>query len=203
LRPNRLSEHSAFIADRRDTLRRALGALIEPGTRFVWEVGSGHGHFLTAYAQAHPSESCIGIDIESDRIARANRKRDRAGLGNLLFVRADAGDFLASMPEGARFTAIFILFPDPWPKRRHHKNRIVKPEFLSEAAARSEPGARLFFRTDHEPYFREVRAAVGEHGDWAATDAVSWPLDAPTVFQRRAASYFTLVAALRKGNVAR
>jgi tRNA (guanine-N7-)-methyltransferase len=163
----------------------------------VWEVGCGHGHFLTAYAKAHPGETCIGIDITSDRIVRADRKRSRARLENLHFVRADADDFLVVMPESARFTAIFILFPDPWPKRRHHKNRVVKAEFLSAAAARAQKGTDLYFRTDHEPYFREVSSLVNSHRDWSEQTGREWRFDEPTVFEKRAARYFSLVAKRR------
>jgi tRNA (guanine-N7-)-methyltransferase len=182
---------------RREELRRALEGIIAPAARFVWEIGSGHGHFLTAYATAHPDESCIGIDIASERIARAERKCERAQLKNLHFVRADAEDFLASMPKRARFTAIFILFPDPWPKRRHHKNRLIKPGFLSAAAAKSGRGAGLYFRTDHEPYFKEAAATIREHPDWVVHDTEILPLEEPTVFQKRASRYFTLVATRR------
>jgi tRNA (guanine-N7-)-methyltransferase len=197
LRPVRLSEHTSHISERREELRTTLEGIIKPASRFVWEVGCGHGHFLAAYAKAHPGESCIGIDITSDRISRADRKRDRARLENLHFVRADADDFLAVMNERAKFTAIFILFPDPWPKRRHHKNRVVKPEFLTAAAARAQKGTRLYFRTDHEPYFREVAAMMSVHPDWSEPEETAWPFDEPTVFQKRAMSHFSLVAKRR------
>ena len=197
MRGNRLKEHTAIISARREALREALARMIEPAGRFVWEVGSGHGHFLTAYAAAHPRDTCVGIDIASERVVRADLKRRRSGLDHLHFVRADADDFLASMPERARFTSIFILFPDPWPKRRHHKNRIMKPQFLAGVAARSAKGARLHFRTDHEPYFREAAAVLLEHADWIQADADTLPFEEPTVFQKRAARYFTLVATRR------
>jgi tRNA (guanine-N7-)-methyltransferase len=195
LRAARLVEHSSHLTERREDLRRTLGDLIKSKGRFVWEVGSGHGHFLTAYAKAHPKEICIGIDITSDRIVRADRKRNRAHLDNLHFVRADAEDFLAVMPEDARFCSIFILFPDPWPKRRHHKNRVVKSEFLATVAARALTGARLYFRTDHEPYFREVAGLLLANADWSQSEAPEWPFDEATVFQKRAELHFSLVAA--------
>jgi tRNA (guanine-N7-)-methyltransferase len=197
LRPIRLSEHASHVSERRENLRRALAEVVGPAARFVWEVGCGHGHFLTAYAKAHPADTCIGIDITSDRIARADRKRGRARLENLHFVRADADDFLAVMPESARFTTIFILFPDPWPKRRHHKNRVVKAEFLAAVAARAQKGTALYFRTDHEPYFREVSSLVNAHRDWSEQAATAWPFDEPTVFEKRATRHFSLVATLR------
>jgi tRNA (guanine-N7-)-methyltransferase len=185
------------MAERRDHLRIRLLEFISPGSRFVWEVGCGHGHFLAAYAAAHPHERCIGIDIASERIARADRKRERARLANLHFVLAGADDFLAMAPEGSRFSAIFILFPDPWPKRRHHKNRVMNPEFLSAAAAMAGKGAALYFRTDHEAYYRDAAAVVRAHPDWEESDAVALPFEEPTVFQKRAERHFTLVAVRR------
>lgn len=197
MRSTGLKGHAAIVASRRDALRRVLADKIEPTARIVWEVGSGHGHFLTAYAAAHPGEICVGIDIASERIARADRKRERSKLARLHFVRAEADDFLASMPERARFSSIFILFPDPWPKRRHHKKRLIKPEFLSAVAARSAKGAHLHFRTDHEAYFREAQGIILEHADWIPSEAGTLPFEEPTVFQKRAARYFTLVAMRR------
>jgi tRNA (guanine-N7-)-methyltransferase len=165
--------------------------------RFVWEVGSGHGHFLTAYAAAHPLVNCIGIDIDSDRVARAKRKRERSRLNNLNFLQADAEDFLAVMPESAKLAAVFLLFPDPWPKRRHHKHRVITTEFLSAIAARAGQGTRLYFRTDHEPYFRDGAAIICGHPDWSESDPASWPFEQPTVFQIRSERHFTLVAKRR------
>ncbi len=197
MRPSGFTEHRSHISRRREALRETLCSLVSAESRFVWEVGCGHGHFLTAYAAAHPLQSCIGIDIASDRIGRAERKRTRARLANLHFVRADAEDFLAAMPAGARFTAIFILFPDPWPKRRHHKHRVMTAEFLSAAAAAAGQGSGLFFRTDHEPYFLEAAAAIRSHRDWRESDPAAWPFEEATVFQRRAERHFSLVALRR------
>ncbi len=197
MRPARQKEHVSHIAERREELRIAVAKIVKATSRFVWEVGCGHGHFLAAYAKAHPDETCVGVDIMSDRITRAERKRARASLVNLHFVRADADDFLAVMAERARFTRIFILFPDPWPKRRHHKNRVVKPEFLNIAGARAQKGASLFFRTDHEPYFRDVAAMMKAHPDWSEPAEAPWPFEEPTVFQKRASGHFSLVATRR------
>jgi tRNA (guanine-N7-)-methyltransferase len=160
-------------------------------------VGSGHGHFLTAYAAAHPRSTCVGIDISAERVARAVRKQRRAGLGNLHFVLADAGDFLSALPDGSGISEIFILFPDPWPKRRHHKNRLMTVGFLAGAAAAAGKGARLFFRTDHEPYFREAEALLHGHADWEPSPESLLPFEEPTVFEKRAPRHFTLVATRR------
>lgn len=186
--------HGKLIAQRRDHLRHDLLEVMGSSRRFVWEVGCGHGHFLSAYAAAHPAELCIGVDISSDRVVRAKRKRDRAKLGNLHFILADAEDFLSAMPERALFSDIFLLFPDPWPKRRHHKNRVLKPGFLSAVAAKAGKGACLYFRTDHDEYYQEAVAIVRAHGDWRESAGAVLPFEEPTVFQKRAERHFTLVA---------
>lgn len=189
--------HGKMIAERRDRLRRDLLNILSPHSSFVWEVGSGHGHFLSAYASTHPKELCVGIDISSDRVARAKRKKDRARLENLHFFLADDIDFLEALPDGAKFTEVYVLFPDPWPKRRHHKNRVIKPEFLAAVAARAGRGVNLYFRSDHEPYFRDTVAMVRGHRDWAVSEGGVLPFEEPTVFQNRADRHFTLVATRR------
>lgn len=192
----RTAEHRARIEERRRGLREGFATVLAGEPHFIWEVGCGHGHFLTAYAAVHPDQLCIGIDIESDRIKRARRKRDRARLSNLHFIHADAHDFLAAMPPEARFAAVYILFPDPWPKTRHHKHRLVQPDFLARVAAGAAPGARLYFRTDYQPYFTEARFAVGASDAWKLVDE-DWPFESPTVFQQRAPAHFSFVAAVR------
>ena len=111
----------AIRASRLAALRAALAvALRAPRARFVFEIGCGNGHFLNAYAAAHPDQLCLGVDLRQERIAKALRKRDRAGLRNLHFLRCEAHDFLRELPANAQLLDIYILFPDPWPKKRHH-----------------------------------------------------------------------------------
>jgi len=189
----RTAEHFARIAERRAALRDTCTTIFASKTEFVWEIGCGHGHFLTAYAAVHPDRLCVGVDIELERIERAVRKRDRAGLPNLHFVRADVHDFLASLPDSARFTTIYVLFPDPWPKKRHHKNRLIQPGFIATIAARANQGCRLYFRTDHREYFCEAQAAFESSPDWRISGE-PWPFELPTVFQQRADVFYSLVA---------
>jgi tRNA (guanine-N7-)-methyltransferase len=181
------------IARRREVLVRQLTPLFAGASHFTWELGCGHGHFLTAYAQAHPDKLCIGIDIVSERIARATRKRDRARLPNLFFIHAEARVFLDALPAGATFSELFILFPDPWPKLRHQKHRIVQPEFLSLSGARARSSSRICFRTDSRPYFEHARDIFAAHPLWRISDE-PWPFEFCTVFQSRAATYHSLIA---------
>jgi tRNA (guanine-N7-)-methyltransferase len=187
----------ARMAERRESLRAEVARLLPPQAHFVWEIGCGHGHFLTAYAESHPAEHCLGIDINLDRVRRATRKRDRAGLDRLHFVRAEARLFLAVLPPDAGFSAIYMLFPDPWPKKRHHKYRLLQAGFLHDVAQRAGPGTPLFFRTDHAPYFTEVELLLREHPDWRSIGDQPWPFELATVFQQKAPSFQSLVAVRR------
>ena len=193
--PARTAAYHTLIHQRKSILTDTLDRLCaQPmAGSVVWEVGCGHGHFLAAYAHAHPDRFCIGIDLVSERIERANRKRDRAGLTNLHFIHADARLFLDVLPAHVAISSVFVLFPDPWPKLRHHKHRIMQPEFLRQLAQRAGEGARLYFRTDYRPYYDETRQVIASHPDWTCVEE-PWPFERETVFQSRAESYASLVA---------
>jgi tRNA (guanine-N7-)-methyltransferase len=181
------------MTERRRDLATRFGQLFPAATDFVWEIGCGHGHFLTAYAEAHPERLCVGIDIDTPRIGRALRKSGRVKLPNLHFVQAEARLFLEMLPPHARPAAIFVLFPDPWPKARHQKHRLLQRDFLSALAPRAAPDARLYFRTDFQPYFAEVVRAIELPCGWERV-ADEWPFEFETVFQSRAESFHSLVA---------
>lgn len=187
-------EFLARIEERRAALRAELAALLPAGRSIVWEIGSGHGHFLVQYAAAFPEKFCVGVDIIRDRLNRSGKKRDRAKLANCHFVQAEAREFFDALPSGATLQEVWILFPDPWPKKRHHKNRILQAEFLEALAGRAGEGTRLYFRTDHAEYFQAATAIFPELKTWRLDPAAPWPLEQETVFQARAPSYQSLVA---------
>lgn len=189
-------QYRALVDQRRQELAAQLQR-IAPGPReFVWELGAGHGHFLTAYAQKHPEKLCIGIDIASDRVERAARKRDRARLPNLHFLQAEARLFVETLPAGLTIAELFVLFPDPWPKSRHHKHRVMQPAFLDSVANHASAHCRLFFRTDFAPYFTDTLAVMRHHPRWQPVDE-PWPFEFETVFQSRAATHQSLIARRR------
>ena len=201
----RTAQFLSMMEDRRRELRELQAKIHAGHAAFTWEIGCGHGHFLTAYALAHPAELCLGVDIVSERIERAVRKRDRAKLPNLHFVHAEARLFLETLPAEVKFSRLFILFPDPWPKLRHHKHRIMQPDFLSALVPRAGEGARLYFRTDFTPYYDDTKAVFAAHPDWicapgddTGSSGDVWPFEHETVFQSRAPSFHSLIARLRK-----
>jgi tRNA (guanine-N7-)-methyltransferase len=187
-------EFVEHVAQRRAALRAELAAFIPPGAAIVLEIGSGHGHFLARYAAEHPDRLCVGVDLRGERIDRARRKAARADLTHCHFVRAEAREFIECLPAGVAFTEVWVLFPDPWPKKRHHKNRLLQPAFFDFLSGYMGQGSRLYFRTDHAGYFQEVAAFLPALKTWRRDPAAPWPLELETVFQARAPSYQSLVA---------
>jgi tRNA (guanine-N7-)-methyltransferase len=186
------------VESRLEQLRTELPPVLPPSPAAITlEIGCGHGHFLTRFAEAHPERFCLGIDILSDRLERANKKRNRAGLTNVHFHKAEAVELLECIPAGITFAEVFLLFPDPWPKKRHHKNRLVRSDFLESLAARMVPGGRFYFRTDHTGYFADGREVLEQHPRWTIDPAAPWPFEEATVFQLKAPAYQSLVAVVR------
>lgn len=191
--PVRTAAYRTIMEQRRREVREYLASRLPADAAIIWEVGCGHGHFLTAFAEAHPGSQCVGIDISTDRIERALRKQRRAALPNLHFLQTEARLFIDELPPGLSFEAIFILFPDPWPKLRHQKHRILQPAFLREAAARAAPRCRLYFRTDYLPYHTAAAALVAQDAAWKRVEE-PWPFEFETVFQQRAAAHYSFTA---------
>ncbi|RXK56870.1 methyltransferase domain-containing protein [Oleiharenicola lentus] len=165
-----------------------------PAATIVLEIGSAHGHFLVRYAGENPQKLCVGVDLRGERVERAKRKAERAKLPHCHFIRAEARELIECLPPEVNFAEVWVLFPDPWPKKRHHKNRLLQPEFFDFLAKRTQPGARLFFRTDFAEYFHEVAAFLRTLKTWQPDPAAPWPMEHETIFQARAPSYQSLVA---------
>ena len=187
-------EFLEHINQRRTSLRAELSVMVPAKATLVLEIGCGHGHFLARYAAEHPAKLCLGVDIIGERIARAQKKANRAKLANCHFVRSEARELIESLPPTVTFAETWVLFPDPWPKKRHHKNRILQPEFFDFLAGRVEQGGRLYFRTDHAEYFGFVADFLPALKTWQPDPAAIWPLELETVFQARAPAYQSLVA---------
>jgi tRNA (guanine-N7-)-methyltransferase len=164
-------------------LRERLAAELGPPGPLTLEIGCGHGHWMAAYAEAHPGERCVGIDLLGERLRKCEAKRARRSLGNVLFLKAEASEFLDALPEGHRLAKVFILYPDPWPKRRQNRKRFLQAPNLDRLAKAAAPGCQLAFRTDHEDYHAVAGEALGSHPDWQMLVGEPWPFESPTFFQ--------------------
>jgi tRNA (guanine-N7-)-methyltransferase len=122
----------------------------------VLEIGSGMGETTAAIAQARPDADFIAVEVHGPGVGSLLNRIQGAKLSNLRIVRHDAVEVLEKMiPDGA-LAAIHLFFPDPWPKKRHHKRRLVQPEFAALAARKLAPGSTLHAATDWPDYAQHM-----------------------------------------------
>src|SRR5262249_4353847 len=126
-------------------------------------LGSGDGSFLVEWARRHPARNFIGVERLLGRIRKLNRKGLRAGLTNLRAVRLEASYFLEYLLPAGSVQALHLYFPDPWPKRKHRKHRLVNARFAEVAARKLAPGGTLYLRTDDSDYFAQMTAVFGHN----------------------------------------
>lgn len=198
-------DYRKFLADREKRvgqLHALLCQLFPEPTEIVFEAGCGHGHFLTAFAMEYREHPCVGIDLVTKRIEKANSKRDKRHLHHLHFMKAAVEEWLEALPAHIQLCQIFMLFPDPWPKARHHKNRMLQPKLLSQLAKLATSGATLHFRSDHEDNFNWALEQIQQSNDWNHLPDYPWPFEVPTFFQDLAAQWqsFTAKRDSSKGN---
>ncbi|HUF89331.1 MAG TPA: tRNA (guanosine(46)-N7)-methyltransferase TrmB [Gemmatimonadota bacterium] len=124
------------------------------------EIGSGKGTFLVAVAEARPDHRFLSIEWAHPYAEHVRDRVRRRELENVRVVRADAGRFLADHVPSGSVRVLHVYFPDPWPKKRHHKRRLLQPAFVARAAEALEPGGEIRFVSDHAEYFDEATAAL-------------------------------------------
>ena len=126
------------------------------------EIGFGSGEHLLQYAKANPRTLCLGAETFRSGIAKLLGKLRAKRLENVRVFGGDALDLLADLPNDS-LAKLFILYPDPWPKRRHRKRRLVNRQFLEESCLRVlKPGAELLVVTDWLDYVRQIHEGVDE-----------------------------------------
>ena len=126
----------------------------------ILEIGSGMGEATAALAAAEPDVDHLAVEVFEPGIAALLMRAEEAGLTNLVVLRGDAVALLTTRVPEASVAGIRIFFPDPWPKRRHHKRRLVQPAFLALAATRLRPGGTLHMATDWADYAAQMRAVA-------------------------------------------
>jgi len=134
--------------------------IFDPARPVEVDIGCGKGRFLIARASANPDVQYLGIERMLERVRRVNKKAVRLGLENVRILRLEAAYSLAWMLPLHRIRTFYVFFPDPWPKRRHHKNRLVSPAFADLVWSRLEPGGTIQLATDHLDYHAEMRRVM-------------------------------------------
>lgn len=120
------------------------------------ELGCGDASFLVEYARRHPTKNFIGVERLLGCLQKLDRKGRRAGLKNLRGVRLESAYFLQYLLPANSAQALHIYFPDPWPKKKHRRHRLINEHFPALAGTALAPGGRVFLRTDDTDYFQQM-----------------------------------------------
>ena len=136
--------------------RLDLSQLFDAARPLEVELGCGDASFIAEYARRNPGTNFIGVERLLGRIQKLHRKGSRLGLANLRGVRIESSYFLQWLlpPHSAR--ALHIYFPDPWPKKKHRKHRLINESFPALARTTLQPGGTVYLRTDDADYFQQM-----------------------------------------------
>ncbi len=166
-------------------------ALFPAATNFAFEVGFGGGEHLAAVASRQPDSGFVGCEPYANGVAKLLTQIDSCALTNVRIHQGDAREVLERVPTQL-LSAVYVLFPDPWPKIRHHKRRFIQPSTLSQIARVLKQGGELRVATDHGDYagWTLRHLMVDTRFQWAAECAADWrvrPDDwTPTRYEQKA-----------------
>ena len=160
------------------------------------DLGCGDGSFLCALAQRLPDKNFLGIERLSGRVRSSARKA--ASLDNVRLLQMESSYAVRYLLPAESVETFYLLFPDPWPKRRHHRRRLVKPDFLNSIHTALRRDGVIYIATDHLDYFRKIRKIAASTPGFAIDDV---DLDLPQsrfwlIFEQKSATIYWL--ALRK-----
>jgi tRNA (guanine-N7-)-methyltransferase len=168
-----------------------LAALFGNRRPVVLEIGFGNGESLAEMAAADPGRNWLGVEVHGPGVGHLLLQIERLQLGNLRLVRHDAVELLAQGLGPGSLDRVQLFFPDPWPKTRHHKRRILTPQFVALLGRAIRPGGTFHAATDWEPYAEQMLSVLESPGGPFANTAgpghfAQRPAERPlTRFERR------------------
>jgi tRNA (guanine-N7-)-methyltransferase len=148
------------------------------------ELGCGDASFLVEYAARHPERNFIGVERLLGRLRKLDRKGRRAGLTNVRGVQIESAYFLQYLLPPRSASVLHIYFPDPWPKKRHHKNRLINESFPRLARAALAPDGAMYLRTDDKDYFAQMTGVFGASAEFQKVETPAELSGLPTDFER-------------------
>jgi len=159
----------------------AIDQLFPRPAPLVLDLGFGDGGFLLAMAKRHPEENFLGTERLVSRVEKVARKIGQASLDNARVLELESHYAVRWLLPAGCATTVYVLHPDPWPKRQHHPRRLIQPEFMEAVHRVLVPGGELRVQTDDKPYFQWMekvfaqspqfeRLAWEQPADWPQTD---------------------------------
>ncbi len=150
------------------------------------EIGSGKGRFLLERAAAEPGRNLLAVERAAKYHQLVCDRAAKRGLGNVRLLRTTAEDLLFRLLRPASVEAVYLLFPDPWPKKRHHKRRFVTPENIAAVARALMLGGRLLVKSDHPVYTEVIEDVLAAAPGFSRLDAIAAFANLPeTGFERK------------------
>lgn len=153
-----LAPHYCIPAHRLTRIESLFGR----GVPLTLEVGFGNGATLACMAEQEPASGFIGIEVYRPGVGHLLLELERRGLENVRIVDGDAVEVIRRYLPGNTLERVLLLFPDPWPKKRHHKRRLVQREFIQLLATRLKPKGILHMATDWEDYAQHMLSVMGQ-----------------------------------------
>ena len=160
-----------------------LDVLFCPDRPLEIEIGCGKGRFLSARAAKNPETQYLGIERMKDRVRKLDKKACRLKLENLRILRLEAFYTFYYLLPPHRLRTVYVFFPDPWPKRRHHDRRLFSPLFLDVLWSRLEVGGVIQVATDHPDYFAEIHGRLASDPRYREIPAMERTPDEQTEFE--------------------
>lgn len=148
------------------------------------ELGCGDGGFILTRAQQHPERNFLAVERLLGRARKVAKAIAREQRQNLKALRLESSYVIERLSPPASVSMVHIMFPDPWPKARHHKRRLIQPTFLESLHRALVPGGAVRFSTDHEGYFEWARDMWTEAAGWSIAPIWDYTNDPPTEFQQ-------------------
>ncbi|HXR45923.1 MAG TPA: tRNA (guanosine(46)-N7)-methyltransferase TrmB [Candidatus Limnocylindrales bacterium] len=161
-----------------------LAALFPKAQPLEVEPGCGDASFLVELARRHPDKNFIGVERLLGRLRKLERKGRRAGLANLRGVRIESSYFLEYLLPPRSVSVLHIYFPDPWPKKKHRKHRLINERFPELARAALGPGGAVFLRTDDPDYFQQMTEVFGANREFEQIETPPELAELLTDFER-------------------
>jgi len=166
-----------------------LGPIFDRDAPLVLDIGFGDGEALLTLSVNNPSIDYLGVEVHEPGIGHLLLLLERAGATNVRVIQRDATEVLDQMLPDAELDAVNLFFPDPWPKKRHHKRRLVQPIFVRQLARVLKPGGLFHVATDWNDYADHVNSVLRQNGQFTSStgpdDDDPLAQRPPTKFERR------------------
>ncbi len=159
-RPSKLKSHPAVLVPPESGTFQPSEIFRSDSSVHILELGSGWGEFAIQWLLAHPEHEILALEVKPDRIYHTLKEAERKQISGLKMLQLNFNWFLEEFLPPRSFDWIIVNFPDPWPKRRHRKHRLVRPGFAERVAPLLRPGGIVHLATDYSPYARRMLSVM-------------------------------------------